>query len=278
MAADSPVERQYARRGLAAAIRDGLAAQGKPPAAVTIDDLAAADEFHIGGRPATAALLDQLGIAADHHVLDVGSGIGGAARFAASHYGCRVTGIDLTADFVATAAELSAWVGLADRVAFRHGSALELPFDTASFDAAYMLHVGMNIADKARLFAGIARVLAPGGTFGIYDVMATGDGAIDFPVPWAGAPAHSALASPDTYRALLRDAGFTPVAGRDRRDVALKFFEALRARMAAPAAGAPPLGLHLVMGPDAPAKIGNMIAGIRAGRIAPVEIVARRAA
>jgi len=276
MAHDSTIESHYARGGLVAAIRDGLAARGKPVPGVSVGDLAPVDEFHIGGRAATAALLEQLAIGREQHLLDVGCGIGGAARFAAATYGCRVTGIDLTADFVAAAAELSAWVGLSGRVTYRRASALDLPFGAAEFDGAYMIHVGMNIADKARLFAEVARVLAPGAAFGIYDVMATGGGAIDFPVPWAAGAAQSALDAPAAYRSLLRDAGFAMVAERDRRDFAIEFFEALRAR--APAAGgAPALGLHLVMGPDAPAKIGNMIANIRSGRIAPVEMVARRA-
>ncbi|MGE3935247.1 MAG: class I SAM-dependent methyltransferase [Rhodospirillaceae bacterium] len=277
MAQGNPIESHYARSGLVAAIRDGLAARGKSVAGVSIGDLAPVDEFHIGGREATAALLDQLAIGREQHFLDVGCGIGGATRFAAATYGCRVTGIDLTADFVAAAAELSGWVGLAGRVAYRQASALDLPFGAAAFDGAYMIHVGMNIADKARLFAEVARVLAPGAAFGVYDVMATGGGAIDFPVPWAGDPAHSALDTPAAYRSLLGDAGFAVVAERDRGQFALDFFEALRAR--APATGGvPALGLHLVMGADAPTKIGNMIANIRSGRIAPVEIVARRAA
>jgi ubiquinone/menaquinone biosynthesis C-methylase UbiE len=277
MATDNPVERHYGRAGIAAAIRAGFAALGKAPETATIDDLSAVDEFHIGGRQATAEVLGQLGLAGHHRVLDIGSGIGGAARFAAQTYGCRVDGIDLTAEYVETAAELSRWVGLGDRVSFRQASALDLPFDAATFDGAFMLHVGMNIADKQRRFAEVARVVKPEATVGIYDVMATADEEIDFPVPWASVRSLSAVDTPETYKALLRAAGFAVVAERNRRDFALAFFEALRARMAG-AGGPPPLGLHIVMGPDAATKIGNMIANIQAGRIAPVEIVACRMA
>ncbi|MBV5325011.1 MAG: class I SAM-dependent methyltransferase, partial [Rhodospirillaceae bacterium] len=79
--------------------------------------------------------------------------------------GCRVTGIDLTPDFVAVAQTLTQRCGLADLVSFHLGSALALPFGVGSFDAATLIHVGMNIEDKASLFAEARRVLKPGGRF-----------------------------------------------------------------------------------------------------------------
>src|SRR6185369_17299910 len=96
------VSKHYTRGGLIDAIRAGLASLGKAPGSVTVDDLGPVDEFHIGGRKASEDFLDQLGLGADKHVLDVGCGLGGAARFVASRYGCRVTGIDLTSEYVET--------------------------------------------------------------------------------------------------------------------------------------------------------------------------------
>jgi SAM-dependent methyltransferase len=219
----------------------------------------------------------QLHLEKDLRVLDVGSGLGGAARFVAGRYGWRVTGVDLTAEFVEAARTLSEWTGLGDRVSFHHGSALDMPFGAAEFDGAYMLHVGMNIPDKPALFREVARVLKGGSTFAVYDVMKTGDAPLAFPVPWASTPEISALAGPEAYESALRAAGLEIVAQRNRRAFALEFFRTLRARTAQ-TGGPPPLGLHLVMGPDAPTKIGNMIANIEAGAIAPVEILARRPA
>jgi SAM-dependent methyltransferase len=273
----SSVEAHYTRGHLIRAIADGLAKLGRTPPSVAVDDLGPVDEFHIGGRQATEELIQQLHLGADLHVLDVGSGLGGAARFVASRCGCRVTGIDLTEEFVETARTLSEWTGLGERLRFRHGSALAMPFADAEFDRAYMLHVGMNIPDKRALFTEVARVLKPGGAFAVYDVMQTGNAPLTFPVPWAATAAISALATPAAYAAALRASRFEIVAERNRRDFAIEFFKALRARMGQ-AGGPPPLGLHLVMGADSAVKIGNMVANIEQGSIAPVELIARRVA
>lgn len=263
----------YAHGNLEAAILAGLAAAGKDPARLTIADLAPVDEFHIGGRPATEALAAGLALAPGMNLLDIGAGLGGASRYLAAEHGCAVTGIDLTAEYVAVATALAARVGLAGRVRYVEGSAMALPFPDAAFDGAVMLHVGMNIADKAGLFAGVRRVLKPGGFFAIYDVMAEdGAGGLDFPVPWATTAATSFVESAATYRALLAAAGFTVASESRRRDLALAFFARLRE---ATAAGPPPLGLHIVMGEAARAKVANMMANVERGRVAPVEMIAR---
>lgn len=262
----------YGNRDVLGMIEAGLARTGVSIERLTIDDLAPADELHVGGRLATEAFLGQLGYRADQHVLDVGCGMGGPARFAASRYGCRVTGIDLTAAFVTAGAALSRWVGLDTLVTLRQGSALAMPFDDAAFDAAHMMHVGMNIADKGALFAEVHRVLRAGAVFGVYDVMVVGPGALTFPVPWSTVPETSAVADPDAYRAALDGAGFEILATRERRDLAQVFVE--RARGAP--AEAPPLGPRLSMGEDAPVKIANLVVALESGHLAPVEIIARK--
>jgi len=144
------------------------------------------------------------------------------------------------------------------------------------FDAAYMMHVGMNIEDKARLCAEVGRVLKPSALFGIYDIMQMGDGELTYPVPWATTAASSAVAEPSQYRRALRNAGFVVIAGRNRRDFGLAFFEQLQAKAKA-LGGPPPLGFHVVMGTNAQDKIRNVLQNISAGRIAPVELIARKA-
>ena len=208
-------------------------------------------------------------------MLDVGCGLGGAARFVASRYGCQVTGIDLTPEFVETGKVLCGWVGLDNRISLHQGSALAMPFADRVFDRAYMLHVGMNIDDKAKLCSEVSRVLRRNSLFGIYDVMRIGDGELTYPVPWATTAASSALAKPAQYREALEKAGFAVVAERNRRDFALAFFDQLRARTAA-AGGPPPLGLHVLMGRNTLDKVQNMIESVTTSRIAPVELIARK--
>jgi ubiquinone/menaquinone biosynthesis C-methylase UbiE len=275
MPAQVDVSKHYTRGDLVEAIRAGIVALGKTPDAVTVDDLAPVDEFHIGGRRASEEFLDQLGFSAQMHVLDIGCGLGGPARFVASRYGSRVAGVDLTTEYVETGNALCKWVRLDQRISLHQGSALATPFADRGFDGAYMMHVGMNIEDKEKLAAEVARVLRPGSCFGIYDVMRTGPGELAYPVPWATTPDLSAVATPERYKKALEEAGFTVIAERNRRDFALAFFADLRAKMAA-AGGPPPLGLHVLMGKNTPEKVQNMIASTSKGLIAPVELIARK--
>jgi len=246
MAESDAVAEHYTHGRLLDAILAGVRALGKTPDTVGVDDLAPVDEFHIGGRQASEDFIGQVGLSSGDLVLDVGCGIGGTARYVASTCGCRVSGIDLTPEYIETGQALCAWVGLAGRVDLSHGSALAMPFESAHFDAAIMLHVGMNIADKAGLFAEVNRVLRPGGTFGVYDIMRTSDDPLVYPVPWATVPETSAVAAPQDYRKALADSGFEMTSERDRRDFAAAFFAALRKRIDA-AGGPPPLGLHILL-------------------------------
>jgi ubiquinone/menaquinone biosynthesis C-methylase UbiE len=270
----SKVSYHYARSNLIHAIRDGVDRIGKTTATVTIDDLALVDEFHIGGRKATEELVAQLGPSATGHLLDVGSGLGGAARFVADRYKCRVTGIDLTPDYVEAGKVLCKWVGLDDRVSLHHASALSIPFPDEAFDAAYMLHVGMNIDDKAKLCSEVVRVLRTGSLFGVYDVMRMADGELAYPVPWATTAETNAVARPQVYRSALQSAGFDILSERDRTDFALAHFQ-LQSKMAAPDKSSP-LGLHTLMGERRREQVRNMIESISAGRIAPIEMIARK--
>ncbi|MCK1421348.1 methyltransferase domain-containing protein [Bradyrhizobium sp. 182] len=272
----SNVSAHYARSGLTHAIENGVVRMGKAIDTVTIGELAAVDEFHIGGRRATEQLMQQLGIDASDHVLDVGCGLGGPARFVADRYQCRVSGVDLTLDYVETGNRLCEWVGLSDRVKLYQSTALSMPFEQWNFSAAYMLHVGMNIEDKERLCFEVARVLRPGALFAVYDVMRMADGHLSYPLPWATTHECSALGSPESYKRALEHTGFEILSEHNRRDFALAYFEDLRSRASA-ATDPAPLGLHTLMGDRRQDQIKNMIASISKGVIAPVELFARKA-
>lgn len=247
-----------------------LRSAGKNLEQLRADDLAAIDEFHLGGREATEALTNFMQLRPGMHLLDVGCGIGGPARYFAER-GCQVTGIDLTDEFVRVAESLTRRVKLDQKVQFRQASALELPFAPATFDGAYTIHVCMNIADKAGVFREVARVLKPGARFTIYDIMRTSDAPLSFPLPWAQTPETSFVASLDDYRRELQAAGFRIDHQRDRRQFAIEFMQRM---MAQSASGPPLLGIHVLMGEQAPVMLKNVNMAIASGALAPMELVA----
>jgi len=275
MSAEKTVAEQYSHGGLLAAIRTAVSRLGKTVDSVTIEDLAAVDEFHIGGRRATEEFLGHFNFTEKDHVLDVGCGLGGASRFVASKYNTRVTGIDLTEEYIETGKALCAWVRLEKNITLQQGSALTMPFQNDTFDGGYMMHVGMNIEDKALLFNEVYQVLCPGSFFGVYDVMRHRDGDLAYPVPWANEGSTCNLATPDKYRKSLEDAGFEVLKEINRRDFALEFFKRLRAQTRE-SGSPPPLGLHTLMQESTAVKISNMIENIEADYIAPVEIIVRK--
>ena len=112
------VAQHYGKGGLLDRILGALAQAGKDIDHLTIDDLAPVDEFHSRRRLATQELAAMMAPSAADHVIDIGSGLGGPSRYLAATYGCRVSGVDLTPEFVETAIALTARVGLSDRSGF----------------------------------------------------------------------------------------------------------------------------------------------------------------
>lgn len=271
MATETQVAAHYTRAGLVDAVDAALVKAGKDPTRVAREDLAPIDEFHIRGREATADLGAHLALRGSDTVLDVGSGLGGPSRQLAAAYGCDITGIDLTADYCAFATEFARRLGLSDRVRYRQGSALAMPFADSSFDVAYTQHVAMNVADKDTLYREIRRVLKPGGRFGIYDLLQGEGGAVHFPLPWARNPATSHLARPDDMRRMLCAAGFEIVSWIDSSEAGKAWFGGVSRRIAEK--GPPILGTHLLMGEDFTEMAKNQVRNLTEDRIRPTEIV-----
>jgi ubiquinone/menaquinone biosynthesis C-methylase UbiE len=273
MDTEQQVAKHYTHGALEHAILEALRASGKSIDKLAPSDLSGADEFHLGWRAATVELAEELDLARDMHVLDIGSGIGGPARYFAEAHGCRVTGVDLTPEFVEVANALTRRCGLAEQVTFQQASALDLPFADGTFDVATLIHVGMNIENKATLFAEVRRVLKPGAHFGVYDIMRTGAGDLLYPMPWAATPQTSFVEPLAAYRSLLAGAGFLIEKERDRRDFVLKLAREMRENAAKH--GVPPLGPQVLMGTATPQRLGNVMDALERGLIAPTEIISR---
>jgi MPBQ/MSBQ methyltransferase len=272
---ETAVADHYNVAGLMKRITDTLERAGVDPEAPNPLDLAPVDEFHMGGRAATAHVAELMNLAPDARVLDVGSGLGGPARFLAAECGCFVSGIDITPEFVSVARMLSERTGLATRVEFRLGSALDLPWPDATFDGALTFHAAMNISDRPRLYSEVARVVRFGSIFAIYDVMKGPEEGMVFPVPWAETADTSFLVTPLEMETLLGDAGFDIIRREDRSELALRHHRMRIAELSA-ADGPPALGIHLLTGDTAALKSSNMIAMLEANQITLGIIIARR--
>lgn len=216
------LEAHYSASGIEARILAAIRAAGlNPEQRLSPEELGALDHFHTGGLTASRELLELVHIRAEDCVLDIGAGLAGSARMLASVLGCRVACLEMSSDFCAGAALLNRLTGLDDRIEVHRGSALELPFPDDSFDVVWMQNVGMNIADKRKLYAEIYRVLKPGGQYAFQE-MAAGEVATSyFPLPWATAPADSFLVSAGEMRSVLADSGFTAELFEDTSDAHL---------------------------------------------------------
>jgi len=268
------IQTHYTRADLGDVILAALEKAGKDVNRLTPEDLAPIDQFHIRGRTATLELARAAGLDAAKHVLDVGSGVGGTSRCLAKEFGCRVTGIDLTDEYCRAAAMLSAKIGLAHLVDYRQGDATNLPFDDQTFDVVWTEHVAMNIPDKTRLYKEMHRVLKPGGTLAIYDVLAGPSAPVLFPVPWARTPDTSFLVQPNELRRFLERAGFTVTDWSDTTDVARTWFVSLAEKIRKE--GFPSLGFHVLLGADFQVMAQNQGRNLQEGRIVLAQIVARK--
>jgi SAM-dependent methyltransferase len=268
------VSAHYSRGDLLARLDAALKADGVDPERPTIEALAPYDQFHGRGLEATEEVACLVDIRGTDHVLDIGSGIGGPARYIAHRFGCRVSGIDLTPEFCDVARHLTRRLGLDGRVNVRVGDAVAMPFANALFDGAYSMNVSMNIGDKGALYREIHRVLKPGAWL-VLSEAARGQGPEpDYPTPWARTARTSFLATAEETRQGLLAAGFDVL----RLDSTLEAARAYGARsreMVARGEKPPHRAVMLIHGDIAPAAMANSARALADGRVVPIEILAR---
>ncbi|MFK8008366.1 MAG: class I SAM-dependent methyltransferase [Saprospiraceae bacterium] len=228
------------------------------------EDIAGVDEFHVRGAQVSKELAKSIDIK-NTTVLDVGCGLGGPARMLADEYGCQVTGIDLSQEFIRTATNLSELVGLSSKTKFVYGNATELPFEDKSFDVVWTQHVQMNVEDKEKFYSEINRVLSDKGIFLYYDIFKNGKEEVTYPMPWASEPKISFLVPPIEMESILSDLNFKTIQSIDQTNKGIFFFEKFMERINQ--FGAPKLGLNVLMGASTKTKISNLLNGLKEGNL-----------
>lgn len=251
-----------------------LEKMSKPLDAVTMEDLAPVDHFHARGLPATVELADRLPVKAGQHILDIGCGLGGPARYMAKRFQCKVGGIDITGPFVEAANKLTALLHMQDQVQIRLGDGQRLPYLDAFFDGAYTQHVTMNVSDRAGFFSEAWRVLKPGAFFALTEHGLGPKGDPYHPVPWSEDGSGAYLITPAETRACLERAGFVDIV---MEDTGAQYVAGYKATMTKAEKGElPPLGIHILMGENAPEKTRNSARNIEEGRTHPLMVVCRK--
>ena len=273
--ATTDVSGHYTSGDLLTRLEARLCEDGFDPAHPTFEALAPYDHFHGRGLEATEDIANRLPVSGTDHVLDVGSGLGGPARYMARRFGCRVSGVDLTAEFCDVARHLTSRLGLEERVSFERCDALSMPYRDAAFDGAYSMNVTMNIADKRALYREIHRVLKPGAWLGLSEVVQGPGGEPDYPTPWARTASASFLATADETRANLAASGFAIESLRDTTQAS--FAWAARARAVVEAGGkSPHRAVSLIHGAIAEEVMANTGRALRERCTVPIEVVCRK--
>lgn len=262
----------YSPNDLYNKIIDGLNILGRDLSKVSIEDLKPVDEFHIRGDAATKELIALAQFTQDMHILDVGCGIGGSTRRLSHETGCRVTGIDLSDEYIDVAERLTTLLGMQERVDFHACSALELPFADNSFDGIWSLQMNMNVEDKLGWLKETFRVLKPGGRAVLYEVCAHVNSPPHFPVPWAQDASMSFLVTPDLFRTAIISAGFKIDVWKDKTDLAQQAFA--NAKLPEGEPKLPPLGVYMLVGNDIQTKAYNLHRNLDEQRVSLIETVA----
>ena len=261
---DKAINKHYGISGILNSILDALESSGKSLHALTPEDLSPIDEFHTRGKESTIEIAQLAQLQPHHKILDVGCGLGGSARYIANEYGCSVVGIDLTDEYVDVAKKLTEFVKLSDKVSFKQGSAVELPFPSENFDIVWTEHTQMNIADKEKFYGEISRVLKPKGKLVFHDVFFGNSSLPYYPTPWAEYDSLSSLCTQEEAKTAIQKSNLVVDEWKDKSEQSLEFFKGVLKKTEK--SGPPPLGFHLLMGKTAKTKLLNIARNLEEDR------------
>jgi ubiquinone/menaquinone biosynthesis C-methylase UbiE len=274
MSTENAIADYWATGDVYALIVEALRKAGKPLDGLTLADLAPVDHYHARGFQATVELADCLTIGPKDHILDIGCGLGGPARYFATRFGCKVSGIDITPSFVDAARKLTALLHLGSQVEIEQGDGQRLPYADGVFDGALTQHVTMNVADRPGFFREAYRVMKPGAFFALTEQGMGPNANPLFPAHWSLDGSGSFLVTPSETRAFLEEAGFRDIVIEETGEKYLAGYKqgmATAANVALPSLVA--LGLS---GGRAAEKIRNSARNIEEGRTQPVQAICRK--
>jgi ubiquinone/menaquinone biosynthesis C-methylase UbiE len=266
------VVEHYSPHGLVKMLQSALAQSGLQNSIVPVEKLAMLDQFHVLGFQATVELAALCNISPQTKVLDIGSGLGGASRYLAKNFGCHVTGIDLSPEFVEASRYLTRRTGLEANAKFEVADAINMPFENETFDLAWTQHVAMNIEDRSALYAEIRRILKPDGRLAIFDIVKGKNDEIVFPMPWAATKATSFLLGFEEMQKVLLEAHFEIIHWKDKTAEALEWMQQQNAQMNQQTS-LPSLSLPAIMGKEFMKAGANMVSALKEGRAGLVQAI-----
>ncbi|MDX2258338.1 MAG: methyltransferase domain-containing protein [Hyphomicrobiaceae bacterium] len=191
------------------------------------DDIAAASRRTVAALASLAPALT-----ASRHVLDIGAGFGGAARYLASRFGCRVTALNLSERENERNRALTDAQGLAGLVSVIDGAFEDIPLATASVDLVWSQDALLHSADRNGVFAEVARVLRPGGAFVLTDIMDSGRCDAASLAPVLARIYLADLGSLAAYQAMGEASGLVLTEWRDMREQLPRHYAKVAAELA----------------------------------------------
>ncbi|GAB3277907.1 glycine/sarcosine N-methyltransferase [Parasphingorhabdus pacifica] len=130
------------------------------------------EDIDTASRRTVERMAGKVEVTPETRVLDIGAGYGGAARYLARTYGCKVTCLNLSEVENARNIEFNKAEGLDHLIDVADGSFEDIPFQDNAFDLVWSQDAILHSGDRERVMEEATRVLTRGGSFVFTDPMA----------------------------------------------------------------------------------------------------------